>query len=125
MVWDVSSLGKLTVPGKPVGEVASRLRESAPSGFIDDPQVRLALQWLLEGRSLDPVATLADGRTVRLVAITAVTVGLMAYVLLVMQPDDAISTRVRSLSNLPQEQHYVDRVTSWEDTIVPARCGVD
>ena len=81
--------------------------------------------WIGTGIGLVALAAVAPrfirwSSTVRLVAIAAVTVGLMAYVLLVMQPDDAISTRFRSLGSLPQEQHYVDRVTSWEDTIVPA-----
>ncbi len=57
---------------------------------------------------------------VRLVVIAAVSIGLASYVLLVMQPDQAISTRFRSLGDLPHEQHYIDRVTSWQDTIVPA-----
>lgn len=81
--------------------------------------------WIGTGIGLVVLVALAPrfirwSSTVRLVVVAAVTVGLMAYVLLVMQPDDAISTRFRSLGNLPQEQHYVDRVTSWEDTIVPA-----
>ncbi len=69
LVVDEVSLGKLTIPGKPIGEVMARLKEAAPSGFVDDPAVQLAMQWLLEGRLLDPVATLADGRIVRLVAV--------------------------------------------------------
>ena len=69
LVVDQVSLGKLTIPGKPVGEVVARLKEAAPSGFVDDPEVQLVMQWLLEGRLLDPVATLADGRIVRLVAV--------------------------------------------------------
>ena len=69
LVVDQVSLGKLTIPGKPVGEVVAWLKEAAPTGFIDDPEVRVALQWLLEGRSLDPVATLADGRAVRLLGV--------------------------------------------------------
>ncbi len=81
--------------------------------------------WIGTGVGLVALAAVAPrffrwSSTVRIVAITAVTLGLMAYVLLAMQPDDAISTRVRSLGNLPQEKHYIDRVTSWEDTIVPA-----
>jgi len=56
----------------------------------------------------------------RLVMIAAVTVGLVTYLLLALRPDDAISARFRSLANLPQEKHYIDRVTSWQDTIVPA-----
>ncbi len=69
LVVDQISLGKLTLPGKPIGEVMARLKEAAPSGFLNDPEVQVAMQWLLEGRSLDPVATLADGRIVRLVAV--------------------------------------------------------
>lgn len=69
LVVDQVSLGKLTLPGKPIGEVMARLKEAAPSGFVDDPDIQVAMQWLLEGRSLDPVARLADGRTVRLVAV--------------------------------------------------------
>jgi len=70
LVVDQISLGKLAIPGKPVGEVMARLKDAAPSGFVDDPDVQLVMQWLLKGRSLDPVATLADGRIVRLVAIS-------------------------------------------------------
>ena len=85
----------------------------------------IRIGWIGTGIGLVALVALAPrfirwSSTVRLVVVAAVTVGLMAYVLLVMQPDDAISTRFRSLGNLTQEQHYVDRVTSWEDTIVPA-----
>ena len=69
LVVDQVSLGKLTLPGKPIGEVMARLKEAAPSGFVNNPEVQVAMQWLLGGRSLDPVATLADGRIVRLVAV--------------------------------------------------------
>ncbi len=83
------------------------------------------VSWIGTGIGLVALVALAPrfirwSSTVRFVVIAAVTVALMAYVLLVMQPDDVLSTRFRSLGNLPQEQHYVDRVTSWQDTIVPA-----
>ncbi len=56
----------------------------------------------------------------RLVVIAAVALGLVTYLLLALRPDDAITTRFRSLAYLPREKHYIDRVMSWQDTIVPA-----
>ena len=64
-VW----LGRLTIPGKPVGDVAAWLNEAAPGGFLDDPEVQAATGWLLQGRAIDPTVPLADGRAVRLVGI--------------------------------------------------------
>ena len=37
--------------------------------FLEDPQVQAAMNWLLEGHAIDPVATLTDGRAVRLVSV--------------------------------------------------------
>lgn len=66
---DRVSLGRLTIPGKPAGDVAAWLNEAAPGGFLDDPEVRAATGWLLQGRAIDPTMPLADGRAVRLVGI--------------------------------------------------------
>ncbi|MEE9129804.1 MAG: hypothetical protein V3T84_07270 [Phycisphaerales bacterium] len=66
---DRVSLGRLTIPGKPVGDVAAWLNEAAPGGFLDDPEVQTATDWLLQGRAIDPTVPLADGRAVRLVGI--------------------------------------------------------
>jgi putative inorganic carbon (HCO3(-)) transporter len=60
------------------------------------------------------------GATRRLLLAAAAFAGLLFYVLVVVQPDPAMATRFRSLANLPAEPHYMDRVTSWKDTIVPA-----
>ncbi len=66
---DRVSLGRLTMPGKPVGEVAIWLNEAAPGGFLEDPVVQSAMGWLLQGQAIDPTATLADGRAVRLLGV--------------------------------------------------------
>ena len=66
---DRVSLGRLTIPGKPVGDVADWLNEAAPGGFLEDPVVQSAMGWLLQGQAIDPTATLADGRAVRLVGV--------------------------------------------------------
>jgi hypothetical protein len=66
---DRVSLGRLTIPGKPVGDVAGWLNEAAPGGFLDNPEVQAATGWLLQGRAIDPTMRLADGRAVRLVGI--------------------------------------------------------
>ena len=57
---DRVSLGRLTIPGKPVGDVAASLNEAAPGGFLDDPEVQAATGWLLQGRAIDPTIPLAD-----------------------------------------------------------------
>ncbi len=66
---DRVSLGRLTIPGKPVGNVAGWLNEAAPGGFLENPEVQAATGWLLQGRAIDPTVRLADGRAVRLVGI--------------------------------------------------------
>ncbi len=66
---DRVSLGRLTIPGRPVGDVAVWLNEAAPGGFLDDPEVQSAIGCLLQGRTIDPTIPLADGRAVQLVGI--------------------------------------------------------
>ena len=61
-----------------------------------------------------------SGGLARLLLAAVAFAGLLVYVLVVLQPDPAMSTRFRSLANLPAEKHYADRVTSWQATIVPA-----
>ena len=63
------SLGRLTLPGTPVGKVAKWLNEAAPEGFFDDLRVSQLLELLLEGRAFMPIQSLSDGRKVRLVDI--------------------------------------------------------
>lgn len=66
---DGISLGRLTLPGRPVGQVASWLNEAAPEGFFDDLRVSQLLDLLLEGKAIQPIQSLSDGRAVRLVDI--------------------------------------------------------
>lgn len=66
---DGISLGRLSLPGQPVGQVASWLNEAAPEGFFDDLRVSQLLDLLLEGKAIQPILSLSDGRAVRLVDI--------------------------------------------------------
>lgn len=66
---DGISLGRLSLPGRPVAQVASWLNEAAPEGFFDDLRVSRLLDLLLEGRAIKPIQSLSDGREVRLVDI--------------------------------------------------------
>ena len=66
---DGISLGRLSLPGKPVGQVASWLKEAAPEGFFDDLRVSQLLDLLLQGSAIQPIQSLSDGREVRIVDI--------------------------------------------------------
>lgn len=66
---DSISLGRLTLPGNPVGKFASWLHEAAPEGFFDDLRVSQLLDLLLEGSAIQPIQSLSDGREVRIVDI--------------------------------------------------------
>lgn len=66
---DGISLGRFSMPGKPVGRVASWLDEAAPEGYFDDLRVRQLLDLLLEGSAIQPKLSLSDGREVRLLSI--------------------------------------------------------
>lgn len=63
------SLGRLSLPGKPVGQVVSWLNDAAPEGYFDDLRVRQMLDLLLEGSAIEPIFSLSDGRKIRLVSI--------------------------------------------------------
>lgn len=63
------SLGRLSLPGKPVGQVASWLDEASPEGYFDDLRIKRLLDLLLEGSAIQPKLSLSDGRKVRLLSI--------------------------------------------------------
>jgi O-antigen ligase len=60
------------------------------------------------------------GALTRLILAAVAFAGLLAYTLIVLQPDQAMSSRFLSLGNLPAEEHYSDRLNMWRETIVPA-----
>jgi hypothetical protein len=63
------SIGRAWVPGAPLGVVLDQMRATGVGEFLDDPGVEQVLGLLEDGRGLEPMVTLGDGRRVRVLAV--------------------------------------------------------
>jgi hypothetical protein len=63
------SIGRVRLPGAPLGVVLEQMRAAGVGDFLDDPGVGQVLALLQDGRGIAPTVTLGDGRRVRVLAV--------------------------------------------------------
>jgi len=66
---DQVAMGRIEIPGASVEMILDQLREVAPSDFLNDESVQLAVKRLFGQELIEPVVSLADGRVVRLTGV--------------------------------------------------------